>query len=216
MPAADKRAEAPDLERGRRIVADPAFLVGMTALLVSMVAVLAASWFRADRHFVYPLDDVYIHMAVAKNFALHRVWGVSPYEFSSSTSSPLYVLLLAATFKLVGVKTYLALALSTLSAAGVVWLAAEMLQPLRSTAWRTLALVSVVLLTPLFALGSLGMEHALHLLLTLLFLRVLQDDEAPLWRIAGVTALMCGTRYEGVLMAGVFMFILMGRRLLLK
>ena len=61
-------------------------------------------------HFVYPLDDTYIAMAMAKNFAAHAVWGVTPYEFTSAASTPLYVLLLAAGNGITGRLVWLPLA----------------------------------------------------------------------------------------------------------
>jgi hypothetical protein len=33
---------------------------------------------QTNGHFVYSLDDPYIHLAVAKNLARHGVWGVAP------------------------------------------------------------------------------------------------------------------------------------------
>lgn len=53
-------------------------------------------------HFTYALDDAYIHMSIAKNFALHGVWGVTKYEFSSSASSLLWPLLLSAIYFVTG------------------------------------------------------------------------------------------------------------------
>ena len=55
--------------------------------------------------FIYPLDDTYIHMSIAKNLALHNNWGISTNEFQSASSSILYTLLLSALFKLFSVNT---------------------------------------------------------------------------------------------------------------
>src|SRR5579863_5573742 len=58
---------------------------------------------RADNgHFVYVVDDPYIHMAIAKNLAAHGVWGVTPYQFSSSSSSIIWPLLLSSIYRLFG------------------------------------------------------------------------------------------------------------------
>jgi asparagine N-glycosylation enzyme membrane subunit Stt3 len=37
----------------------------------------------------YIYDDAYIHMAMAKNLVNHGVWGATPHEFTSTTSSPI-------------------------------------------------------------------------------------------------------------------------------
>ncbi|MDP9958332.1 hypothetical protein [Chryseobacterium lathyri] len=50
---------------------------------------------ETENNFTYILDDAYIHLAMAKNFALHGVWGVTEYSFSSSSSSPLFTFILA-------------------------------------------------------------------------------------------------------------------------
>src|SRR5258708_2928117 len=57
--------------------------------------------------FSYPLDDSYIHLAVAKNLAQSGVWGISGHEFASAASSILFPLLLAVIFKIFGVYTIL-------------------------------------------------------------------------------------------------------------
>ena len=50
---------------------------------------------KTDFFFTYTLDDAYIHLALAKNFALHKIWGMTPYAFSSSSSSPLFTFILS-------------------------------------------------------------------------------------------------------------------------
>src|SRR4051812_45844062 len=48
---------------------------------------------------VYPLDDTYIHMSIGKNLAEFGQWGITRHEFTSSSSSILYTLLIALCFK---------------------------------------------------------------------------------------------------------------------
>ena len=43
----------------------------------------------------YPLDDTFIHLAIAKNLALGH-WGITQHAFSNASTSPIYVGLLAA------------------------------------------------------------------------------------------------------------------------
>ncbi|MBL1222083.1 hypothetical protein JET18_14625 [Chryseobacterium sp. L7] len=50
---------------------------------------------QTENNFTYILDDAYIHLAMAKNFALHGVWGVTEYAFSSSSSSPFFTFILS-------------------------------------------------------------------------------------------------------------------------
>ena len=50
---------------------------------------------KTDYVFTYTVDDAYIHLAIAKNFALHKVWGMTQYVFSSSSSSPIFTFILS-------------------------------------------------------------------------------------------------------------------------
>jgi hypothetical protein len=45
--------------------------------------------------YTYPLDDTYIHLAVSKNLTFFGNWGITPYEFSSTSSSPLFTIILS-------------------------------------------------------------------------------------------------------------------------
>ncbi|HET7349095.1 MAG TPA: hypothetical protein VFJ10_17285, partial [Acidobacteriaceae bacterium] len=150
-------------------------------------------------HFVYAVDDAYIALAMAKNLALHGVWGVTRYGFSGSSSSILFPLLTAGIFRVVGVSVYVPLVISWVAGLLSILVAARMLARFVSRTWQTLLLVLLVICAPLFVIGVIGMEHTLHLLFTLLFLEIfLREDDLPAWRAALITALMVSARYEGL------------------
>jgi len=72
----------------------PTLVVVLLYYLVVLVILLLSAP-QTGNQLIYPLDDTYIHMAMAKNFAQNLVWGVTSYSFSSSTSSPLWTALLS-------------------------------------------------------------------------------------------------------------------------
>ena len=61
---------------------------------------------------VYWIEDAYIHLAMARSLLEHGVYGVTPHEFTTSSSSPLWVLLLSAAMALAGPDARLPLALN--------------------------------------------------------------------------------------------------------
>src|SRR5918998_2013752 len=67
--------------------------------LVYVAMVVAVVWWMSDRnggHFVYALDDPYIHLAVADNLAFHGTWVSTPACTSRRPSSPAWTVLTAA------------------------------------------------------------------------------------------------------------------------
>ena len=79
-------------------------------------AVVAAVFLEQNSvdRIVYALDDPYIHMAIARHVVEDAVYGVTPYQFSSASSSPLYTLLLAAANYVFGVREVLPLVVNVL------------------------------------------------------------------------------------------------------
>ncbi|HXD76268.1 MAG TPA: hypothetical protein VN616_00600 [Puia sp.] len=150
------------------------YLVIPLALAVLIVPVLLIELRVAQLSggtFMYPLDDTFIHMTVAKTLALHGNWGIAPGEFESASSSVGYTLLLAALFKAFGVHAFLPFLINLITAVVVVlvvdrWLKREQVRPFA----RLVILAAVVLLTPLPILVITGMEHTLQCLFSFLFL----------------------------------------------
>ncbi len=149
---------------------------------------------------------------MAKNVAMHGIWGVSQYEFSSSTSTPLFVLMLSIVYRIFGVSEVAPLVLSWAFGLASIYVASRILAPYIDQKWSLAVLVGIVLFTPLFVIGIIGMEHSLQVLLTLLFMQWFQNSDRQ-WLIASTTAFMVGTRYEGLFLAaaGVVVLLVMRR-----
>lgn len=198
VPAANKLA-------GR--AARTCFLCALlsSAVLAGVVGVLVAGICKGTGgQFAYPLDDTYIHMAIAKNLAFHGVWGVTEHEFTASSSSAIWPLMLAGLFRCFGLREWFPLALNLLCAFGVcLFVGSEMLLK-GARWWRVLALqMALIFLIPLAVIVTGGMEHSLHILLSLVFLvrsaeeLLLPDKRWGYW-LPLVTALMVGARFEGM------------------
>jgi len=131
--------------------------VAVAVLLVLVAALVAWSLPRSGGRLVYALDDAYIHMAMARNLAEHGVYGVTRYGFTSSSSSPLWTLLLAGFFAALGPRDGLPLAFNVLFAVSLLVVADRVLQAhgVRPRS-RLLALVAVVSLGLSFVIVSIS------------------------------------------------------------
>jgi len=149
-------------------------------------------------HFVYAVDDAYIHMAVARNYVLHGVFGITRYGFTSSLSSILWPWLLIGSFKLTGVNVYVPIVLNALSFLLIVLLSFVVLSPLRAL----LFTLSATFLGSILSLTFVGLEHNLQILTTLLLFTLASGMlnvgrwERPLLFLAAL--LTTSARYEGI------------------
>ncbi|HTW47999.1 MAG TPA: hypothetical protein VMD92_08625 [Acidobacteriaceae bacterium] len=181
----------------------PALVAALVYIALTLI-VLGRSYVICDHHFIYALDDTYIGMAMAKNLALHGVWGVSPFGFSSSDSSLIFPLLMAAAYRITGVNLYAPLVLSWIFGLASIFVAGRILAGFLRRKAQTLTLVLLVFVSLLFVVGVIGMEHSLHLLLTLLFLEFFLRNPAEafstrrLLTLGAIAALMVAARYEGL------------------
>jgi hypothetical protein len=198
--------------------------LGATALLWAAVGVeifLSVRW--NNGHLVYALDDSYILMAMAKNLAHHGVWGMTPFGFTSSSSAPLWTALVGGLYWLLGVHITLPLILNLLCATLAVfatqWVMAS-LEPEISGLYVFAVLLAMLFFSPVLNLIFIGLEHSLHILLTLLFVfhsaGILARDEEPS-RKSSLTLLALGAglgsiRYEGLFAIGVVGLMLLFKR----
>ena len=160
--------------------------------LIQLLAGLEAGVFE------YPLDDVYIHLAIAQRIA-GGTYGINPGEPASAASSALYPLLLAP-FPGTGFQRLLPAIWNTLGvgAAGALWGWAAV----RLGTWPGLAVA--VLGPPLLfisGVGFTGMEHSLHLvasLLTLIGLWIWLAQGRLTWWFAAALIVAPLLRFEGL------------------
>lgn len=208
---------------------DPAARPVRWALALAVGVFLAVSGWQLLRsldanqgHFVYPLDDAYIHMAIAKHWTCDGIFGITKYEFTPATSSPLWIVLLTAVFRVCGVQELALLVINLLCALGLLTLCAALLRRhLSSEPVIAAGLLGIIFLMPLLPALFSGMEHILHtaLVLVLVYLAclMLAAPAAPADRRRVVLLWLLGflataTRYESLFVVAATGGYLMLRR----
>lgn len=166
--------------------------------------------FKTDFHYTYLLDDTYIHLAMAKNFALHHVWGVTSHEFSSSSSSPLYTFVLSLLISIFGNNDQLPLCVNIIFGAGVVYFLNRYYSYF---IYQVNNVVYALLFTVFFAVLHLqlmsGMEHLFHVLLLVINVYCLSKINRSKLNVLGFYAslmLMGLVRFESMFYFAVLAF----------
>ncbi|MEM9709037.1 MAG: hypothetical protein AAF871_09610 [Pseudomonadota bacterium] len=185
------------------------------ALAPYLLLQLVSAW-RAGWVFEYPLDDVYIHLAMASEIA-RGGYGVNAGEAASAASSPLYPFLLAA-FPESALQRVLPLIWNVLALLIGAGLFAAIL---RAAGGRGALVSAVALLVPAaygtHAAAFSGMEHSLHGAASLLIIyglvRLFTDGRVTPWLFLGILAAPL-LRFEGVALSlmAAFALFLVARR----
>ena len=166
---------------------------------------------------VYPIDDTYIHLAVARNLVQHHVWGVSGHEFASASSSVLYPIVLAGIFVVTGVQTIVPFVVNVLAALAFMyalkkWMDRQGLGLME----QLIVMIGTILLTPLPTIVLVGMEHTLHLLFFFLFITSFAETIAKGTKLSWPTylwaALLIATRFEGLPAVALACLVLLTQR----
>ncbi|MBD8084247.1 glycosyltransferase family 39 protein [Chryseobacterium caseinilyticum] len=136
------------------------FLISMLLFMAVCSGYYFLSLTKTDGHYIYVIDDAYIHLAMAKNFALHNVWGVTKYRFSSSSSSPLFTFMIGILIKIFGNNDLIPLHFNIVFSGAVIFILNKFYSKLFSS---DLKIISAVVFTCLFVTLHLqvliGMEH---------------------------------------------------------
>ncbi len=194
--------------------------IGVLWLAIGYTATVSFSTNQGN--VIYALDDPYIHMAIAKHITKHGVFGVTPYEYSSSSSSLFWVFLLVAVYFIFGASEIAPLFLNVVFATGsLVMFFCLAHRHLRSKLIILPLLLFFIYLTPLVPLIFTGMEHTLHILAALFFSYVAATSlSAPQARLAsgremlllGLCFLAVTTRYEAIFQVFVIVLLFLMRK----
>jgi hypothetical protein len=177
----------------------------VAAYWATVGALLYANLGRSNGQLVYPLDDTYVHMAMAKNMAWHGVWGVTSEQFTSASSSPLWTGLLTLTYAIAGVSAWPPLVWNVLIGTALIVSVHQLLVRAGfSPVAAMLATAAVAFVGTIPTVTMLGMEHTLHILITIWFVTLgvqLTRPETHVrewWLVAALAVVLTSTRYEGV------------------
>lgn len=194
-------------------------------VLLAMMGIIHEQITRmTDGVFLYALDDAYIHMSMADSWARAGVWGVTPYAFTSATSSPLWTFLLGVSFWLAGSASWLPLLLNTVFALVILLLVYALLHQQGLPPWAIfITALLLIFITPLPTMIAIGMEHTLQILLAIALVglgaHLLTVEPFPGWQsnlFRGfiVLVLLQGViRYENLFLVAAIclLFLLRGR-----
>ena len=198
-------------------------VISSVILLLTVYLVYGQVLRQCGGNFCYPLDDTWIHLAIAKHAALNSVWGVTPYEFSSSSSSVIWTWILLAIMTLLGDNPLIPLILNVLISVRLMFVVQRVLTAYKvNTITIFLTAFSVIYFTPLVTLIFTGMEHIYQALWALWFIlsaaRVLegtQDKKQRRWDIIELLYLapfLIMTRLEGIFLVFIVCILLVIRR----
>ncbi len=158
----------------------------------------------------YALDDPYIHLAIAKNFAFHGVWGVNPYEHVSASSSPGWILLLAVVFRIVGNHAWIPLVLNIFAAIGLAYVLDRIFRAYAAAAWiRAILITAVLMLLPVTLFMAMGMEHTLQALLLAVFFAFARKIFHPNYKLTRSECLWLFGLSAGMLLVRIEDFVLL-------
>lgn len=169
--------------------------------------------------FMYPLDDTFIHMELAKNLANHQTWGINPGEFGSASSSLLYTVLLALLIKVFSNSILIPFIVNCVAAVVLILVVQKWMNRKQIGLFaQIIILLVIVFLVPLPILVMSGMEHVLQALFSFLFLSVFSDwiedtkkerGQLP-FRLMLYGVLVCAIRYEGIFLVGAACLVALG------
>jgi hypothetical protein len=182
--------------------------LGLLFVIVAVIEYLALK--HTNGVFCYPLDDTFIHLALAKNVANYGVWGTTRYAFQSASSSLLWTSILSVLTVFSSNIILFPFILNIITGTGLIIVIQQWLNKQGvSTVAQLIILIVVILFTPLPILIVSGMEHTFQCLVAFLFVYTLSEHLAKInavqqnkwalpWYVYLYGVLLTAIRFEGM------------------
>jgi len=120
----------------------------------------------SGNQFIYPIDDAYIHLAIARKFGESGFWSINFNSFDSASSSILYTLLLSSLIKVFGENVYYPMFLNVAAGYLTTYWIYKYLKDFYSENELKLGLFLFLPVSLLYVMVILGMEQTIHMLLS--------------------------------------------------
>lgn len=191
-------------------------------IVLSLAALIGIGFFLAVSALTYrigfPLDDAWIHLTYARNFALHGEWAFRPGEASAGSTSPLWTALLSigylvrlAPYAWTYILSWVVLSLMAIRAEDI---ARRIVKTYRTKIpWVGLFIALAWHLT--WSAAS-GMETLLHGLLVLIVLGMLMENTRQYLTLGLLAGLSVWVRPDGLTLLGPILFTVFFQETTLK
>jgi hypothetical protein len=208
------------------------FIKENTPLVIALIIfylvlgiITSISFINNNHNLVYSLDDAYIHMAIAKNFSQSGVWGIHKYNFTSSSSSILWTLILSLIYFIFGLYELVPFILNVLFSTLIIIQTYYIFKKheINST-FLTLILLAIIFFTPLPTLVFNGLEHTMQIFIILFFSYYsalnLSNDNTQLkknfFALLILAPFVTLTRYEGLFLIFSVSFLFLLKKKILE
>lgn len=140
-------------------------LLALFTIILAFYFLMSWAQLPSGHRYIYPIDDVYIHLALAKNFAEYGVWSINTTGFDSASSSILYTLLLSFFIKIFGNWEYYPLLINVVSGYLTIYVVYRYFRDFYGERELIWALFLLLPFSLLYMMVLFGMEHTLHMFL---------------------------------------------------
>ncbi len=168
--------------------------------------------------YIYSLDDVYIHLALAANFAESGVWSVNSTGFDSASSSILYTLLLSSLIKIFGDWEYYPLVVNFIFGYLTIYAVYRYFSTFFGPSELRWSLVLLLPFTLLHFSVLISMEHTVHMFLMVMAVYLIHKNTVEEFRgraflgLLAITFLISLIRFESMFFTFSLAFAIMLRQ----